>query len=94
MFKIIWFLIWAILISAGISWLASTNGLIVINWFGYEISTDGLTASLVMLFLFLLAFAAAYLLAKILSFKDKVLEKFKKPTKPEDKKLDPGSSRG
>ena len=83
MFKIIWFLILAILISAGITWLASTNGLIVINWFGYEISTDGLTASLVMLFLFLLVFAAAYILARILSFKDRLLEKFKKPEKPE-----------
>lgn len=77
MFKIIRFLIWAILISASITWLASNNGSVVINWFGYEISTDSLTASLLMIFLFSLVFSIAYLLAKIISFKNRILEKFK-----------------
>jgi len=84
MFKIIRFLILSILISASITWLASNNGSILINWFGYEISTDGLTASLVMIFLLLLVFATTYLLARILSFKNRILEKFKKPAKKRD----------
>ncbi len=69
MFKTLRFLLIAVIIAASIAWMLDNNGSIVINWLGYEVRTDILTAILLAIFCAAVVFVVAYLSAKILSFK-------------------------
>ncbi len=69
MFKFLWILVLAILISLSINWLVENNGEVVIKWLGYQISSDALTLLLATILLVILIFFISYFVAKILSFK-------------------------
>lgn len=69
MFKTLRFLFVAVIIAAVIAWLLDNNGSIIINWLGYEVRTDILTAILLMIFFTSLVFVIAYFSTKILSIK-------------------------
>ena len=69
MFAILWFLLIAFVITAPVVWLLDHNGSVVVNWLGYEASTDILTAILLAVFCALMLFSFSYLLARILAFK-------------------------
>lgn len=59
----------ALLIGSLFAWIIDNNGLVVINWLGYEITSDVLTSLLIIIFFLLMTFAVTYLLARILSFR-------------------------
>ena len=69
MFRIITFLIWGILIALGLVWLMENDGLVIINWLGYQITMRSSVALLLIIFDLILIFLFAYFLAKIFSFK-------------------------
>jgi uncharacterized membrane-anchored protein len=77
MFAILWFLIIASAISVSLVWALDNNGSVLINWLGYEISTDVLTASLIAIFFVAMIFAFSFLLARLLAIKfPNLLKKF------------------
>jgi HemY protein len=65
----LFFLFIALLIGTLIAWMLDNNGLVIINWLGYEVRADILTTLLIFLFFILLTFAITYLLARILAFR-------------------------
>lgn len=69
MFKTLWFLFIAAVIAGAITWLLENNGSIVINWLGYEVQTDILTAILLTIFFALVIFVIAYISVKIRSIR-------------------------
>ncbi len=69
MFAILWFLFVAVLLTMPMAWVLDNNGLVLINWLGYELTTDVLTAILLATFCALMIFAFSYLLARILALK-------------------------
>ena len=69
MFKILRFLFIACAIAISLTWLLDHNGSITINWLGYEVRADILTAILLTIIFALLIFIIAYFSAKILSIK-------------------------
>lgn len=69
MLTILWFLLVVFAASASVVWVLDHNGSVIINWLGYEIKTDILTAILLTTFATLLVFAASYLTARILAVK-------------------------
>ena len=70
------FIFSALLIGSLFSWIIDNNGSIIINWLGYEITTDILTILLILLFILVMVFAITYLVAKILSFRFPFFLKF------------------
>jgi uncharacterized membrane-anchored protein len=70
------FIFSTLLIGSILSWIIDNNGSILINWLGYEITTDVLTILLIFLFIVTMVFAVTYLLAKILSFRFPFFLKF------------------
>ena len=77
MFKIIRLIIFATILALLAVWLINNNGLVVINWFGYQISTDALTACFILMFGSLMIFTFAYVLAKVLGVWGRFREKRK-----------------
>jgi HemY protein len=69
MFKILWFLIVALLLASSLVWMLENNGNVVINWLGYEVQTSVLVAIFLAIFCALLIFSFSYLLARILAIK-------------------------
>ena len=69
MLTILWFLFVAFTIGISLVWLLDHNGSVIINWLGYEVKTDILTAILLAIFFALLIFAISYLTARILAIK-------------------------
>ncbi len=65
MFTILWILFAAAVISFGVSWLADNNGEVIINWFGYQLTTDTLTALFLVVLLMLIIAIFSYLVARI-----------------------------
>ncbi len=70
------FIFSALLIGSLFSWIIDNNGSIIINWLGYEITTDILTILLILLFILVMVFAITYLVARILSFRFPFFLKF------------------
>ncbi len=66
----------ALIIGSSLAWLLDNNGSVIINWLGYEITTDILTILLIFLFCAAMIFAITYLLAKILSLRFPFFLKF------------------
>jgi len=81
MLTVLWFLFVALVLTASVSWLLENNGSVVIQWFGFEVSTDMLTAILLAAFCSLTIFAISYLVARVAAIKFPNLLKilFKKP---------------
>lgn len=69
MIAILWFLLIAFLVTTSLIWMIDHNGLVLINWLGYEIKTDILTATLLAVFFTFLIFIFSYFLARILAIK-------------------------
>ncbi|MDX2083172.1 MAG: hypothetical protein SFV53_04210 [Rickettsiales bacterium] len=83
MFKTLWFLFIALMISAAVIWLLDHNGSVIIYWLGYEAKTDILTVILLIIFFAFLTFIFSYFVARILAIKisDKIPHFFKKDKK-------------
>lgn len=69
MFTVLWFLFIAFFISLATAWLVDHDGLVIINWLGYEVKTDILVAILVAVLITVLVFLVSYLIARILAIK-------------------------
>jgi HemY protein len=69
MFTILWFIFIALIITTSMAWVLDHDGSVIINWLGYEVQTDILTAVLLSIFFALMVFSFAYLLARILAFR-------------------------
>lgn len=69
MFAILWFLFLAFSATICVVWVLDHNGSVVINWLGYEVSSDILTALLLTIIFAAIIFAISYLLARILALK-------------------------
>lgn len=69
MLTIFWFLFVALALTTSIVWLLDNNGIVLINWLGFEVRTDIFTAILVAIFFSLMIFAVSYILARIASIK-------------------------
>ena len=75
MFKTLWFLFIACLLTLFLVWLLDHNGSVTILWLGFEAKTDIITAILLTLLFTFLISVIAYTLAKILSIKFPSLSK-------------------
>ncbi|NBV06838.1 MAG: hypothetical protein EBS06_06355 [Proteobacteria bacterium] len=69
MFKILRFLFVACAIAISLTWFLDHNGLITLNWLGYQVKTDILTAILLIIIFTMLIFWIAYFSAKIFFIK-------------------------
>ncbi len=69
MLMILWFLFIAIASTSFLAWLLDNNGLVLIQWFGFEIRTDMFTVILLAALFSLLIFCFAYLVARIAAIK-------------------------
>jgi len=69
MFKILWFLLVAFTLTISLVWLLDHNGSVLIDWLGYELQTDILTAILLAVFCSLMVFSFSYLVARILAIR-------------------------
>ncbi len=69
MLTILWFLFIAFFLTAFLVWLLDHNGSLVINWLGYEATTDILTAILLAVFFAALVFIFSYLVTRILAIR-------------------------
>jgi HemY protein len=76
MIAILWFLFIAFAITASMVWVLDHNGVVLINWLGYEAKTDILTAIILAIFFTLVIFAFSYLAARILAIRFPNLLKF------------------
>jgi HemY protein len=69
MLGILWFLFVTFTISASLVWVLDNNGSVVINWLGYQVQTDILTAILLAIFFTITTFILSYFAARILAIK-------------------------
>ncbi len=69
MFSILWFLFIAFGVSILAVWMIDHNGHVLINWLGYELKTDIITAATGTLFLSFLIFCTIYLLLRIFAMR-------------------------
>lgn len=69
MFTVLWCLLATLLLSSSLVWLIDHNGMVLVNWLGYEAKTDILTAILLAVFFTIFVFALSYLLARIFAIK-------------------------
>jgi len=76
MFTVFWFIIVLFLSTYSIVWLIDNNGLVVVNWLGYEMQTDVLTIVLITIFFTILIIVLATLLTRILAIKFPSLLRF------------------
>ncbi|MDA0902157.1 MAG: hypothetical protein O3B09_01945 [Proteobacteria bacterium] len=87
MFKLIFFSITALIIAICFSWLIENNGMIAINWLGYEVQTDILTAIAILFFTTIAIFIFINIFHSIISFKFKLPRFFKKDVLKEKDKI-------
>jgi HemY protein len=76
MFKISWYVFVIFILSISIVWIIENNGSILINWIGYEIETDILSALILVGFIIVFLVIFLIIISKILSFKFPKLHKF------------------
>lgn len=69
MFTIIWYIFLVFTITTSIVWIIENNGSLIINWLGYEIQTDILTATLIFAFFLVFIALISYILTRLLSIK-------------------------
>lgn len=69
MFGILWFLFITFSISASMVWVLDNNGSVVINWLGYQVQADILTAILLAILFTILTFIFSYITARLLAIK-------------------------
>ena len=69
MLKILWYIFVVFILTTSIVWILENNGLILINWLGYEIQTDILTALLICVFSLTSVALISYLLTRLLAIK-------------------------
>ncbi len=69
MFAILWFLFVAFFISISLVWILDHQGFVVINWLGFQLQTDILTAILLMIFFTVFTVFIAYILTRLLAIK-------------------------
>lgn len=69
MLGILWFLFVAASVSFSLVWLLDNEGMVVVNWLGYQAQMDILTAILLSVFFTILVFIFSYLLTRILAIK-------------------------
>ncbi len=69
MLTILWFLFVTFLASISLTWILDHNGVVLVNWLGYEAKTDILTAILIAAIFTIIIFIFSYFLARILSLK-------------------------
>ncbi len=69
MLGILWFLFIATSVSFSLVWLLDNEGMVVVNWLGYQAQMDILTAILLAVFFTILVFIFSYLLTRILAIK-------------------------
>lgn len=67
MIRIFWLLLLALIIALSISWVVDNNGLVSIQWLGYEIKTDILTSILLIIMAAMSIFIFAYFLGRLFS---------------------------
>lgn len=80
MLAILWFIFLVVVITSGLVWFLDNNGLVIITWLGYQITTDVLTSTLLVCAFTILISFIAYIFTKILAIKFPALLKliFKK----------------
>lgn len=76
MFTVFWFLLILFLASYSVVWLIDNNGLVQVNWLGYEMQTDVLTILVITIFLTSIIILLASLLTRILAIKFPALLKY------------------
>lgn len=69
MLTIFWYVILVFGVTSSVVWVIENNGTIIINWLGYEIQSDILTASLIFIFFFVFIAFLSYVLTRILAIK-------------------------
>jgi len=69
MLTILWYIFLVFIFTTSLVWIIENNGSIVINWLGYEVQTDILTAILICAFSLTLVALISYLLTRILAIK-------------------------
>ena len=69
MLTILWYIFLVFTITTGIVWIIENNGSLLINWLGYEIQTDILTATLIFAFFLVFIALISYILTRLLSIK-------------------------
>ncbi|MES2961225.1 MAG: hypothetical protein V4694_02465 [Pseudomonadota bacterium] len=69
MFAILWFLFIAVALSTLLVWMLDNNGNVVINWLGYEVQADILTAILMSFLVAVCIIALSYLLTRIFAIR-------------------------
>jgi HemY protein len=67
MLTIIWLLFLALIFACCASWLYDNNGLVLIQWFGYEVRTDILTAIISAVSIVVMTLLLTHVLTRILS---------------------------
>ena len=69
MLTIFWYIFLVFILTTPLVWILENNGSIVINWLGYEIQTDILTALLICAFSLTLVALISYILTRLLAIK-------------------------
>ncbi len=69
MIAVIWFLFLTSIITTALVWMLDHNGIVVVNWLGYEAKTDILTAILLAIFFTFFISACSYILARLLAIR-------------------------
>ena len=69
MFTILWYIFLVFTITTSIVWIIENNGSLLINWLGYEIQTDILTATLIFAFFLVSIALISYVLTRLLAIK-------------------------
>jgi HemY protein len=69
MLTIFWYIFLVFILTTPLVWILENNGSIVINWLGYEIQTDILTALLICAFSLTSVALISYILTRLLAIK-------------------------
>jgi HemY protein len=65
----LWYILLVFLVTSAVVWVIENNGELIINWLGYQIQTDILTAILILLFLIILIAVISYICTRLLAIK-------------------------
>jgi HemY protein len=69
MLTILWYIFLVFTLTTSIVWIIENNGSIVIDWLGYQVQTDILTAILIFVFFLTLIALISYLITRLLAIK-------------------------
>jgi uncharacterized membrane-anchored protein len=69
MLTILWYIFLVFTLTTTIVWIIENNGSIVIEWLGYQVQTDILTAILIFIFSLTLIALISYLITRLLAIK-------------------------